>query len=230
MSNRQEYIEAVETLVQGDLPLGEPEIILAISMAVKEHSRHRPRVVVEDEDGDGGFDYALSLLSYWADGFSAIKRVEYPVDDDDETPDILQDDRWTIYETPSGKFLRFLENTPSASEDMRVTYTALHTCTDSACTVEGFDEEAVQALAAANFCGMLATYYAQSQDSTIDADSVNHSSKTRDYEARRKTLRKMYFDHIGIQEGKAPAASVTRDQDKKPSWQGTRLTHPSRYR
>lgn len=230
MSNRQEYIETVEKMVPGDHPIGEAEIILAISQAVKEHSRHKPRVVVEDEDGDGGFDYAVSLLASWSAGFSVIKQVEYPVDDTDETPDILQDDGWMIYETPDGKYLRFLEDKPTTDEDMRVTYTALHTCTDSACTVEDFDEEAVQSLCASFFSDMLATYYAQSQDSTIDADSVDHTSKSRDYGARAKNFRKVYFDHLGVKEGQSPPASVTRDQDKKASWSSDKLTHKKRYR
>jgi len=50
-------------------------------MAIKDHSRHRPLVVIEDEAGDGGFDYAVSDLASWAPGFSVIKTVEYPVDD-----------------------------------------------------------------------------------------------------------------------------------------------------
>jgi len=230
MSNRQDYISAVEKFVQGELPLGEADIILAIGMAVKAHSRHKPRVIVEDEDGDGGFDYAVTLLSYWSDGFSVIKQVEYPVDDTDETPDILQDDEWMIYETPSGKFLRFTEDEPTSSEDFRVTYTGLHTCTDSACTVEGFDEEAVQALAAAYFCDMLATYYAQSQDSTIEADVVDHMGKGGEYSKRAKGFRKMYFDHLGIKEGQTMPASVTYDQDKKASWASDKLTHKKKYR
>ncbi|MCK5120182.1 MAG: hypothetical protein KAQ78_11380, partial [Candidatus Latescibacteria bacterium] len=178
----------------------------------------------------GGFDYAISGFASWSDGFSTIKQVEYPVDDDDEAPDILQDDEWMIYEKPAGKVLRFLENVPTSDEDLRVTYTALHTCTDSACTVEGFDEEAVQVLSAAYFCDMAATFYAQTGDSTITADSVNHTSKSRDYAARAKTYRKLYFDHLGIKEGQTQAASVTRDQDKDGSWAGDKLTHSKKYR
>lgn len=230
MSNRADYLEAIDSLVGGDLPLVEADKVLAISTAVKEHSRLRPQVVVEDFDGDGGFDYALSDFASWADGFSTIKKVEYPVDDDDQTADVLQDDAWEIYGKPAGKVLRFLDNTPTATEDFRVTYTALHTCTDSACTVESFDEEVVQAFCAAVFCDMLATYYAQNQDSTIDADSVEHSSKAHDYGARAKTYRARYFEHIGVKPGQVPPASVTYDQDRTGSWGSDLLTHPRKYR
>ncbi|MDY7034551.1 MAG: hypothetical protein SV375_00085 [Thermodesulfobacteriota bacterium] len=230
MTTRQEYITAVEKLVPGEHPIGEAEIILAIGMAMKGHSRHSPREVIEDVAGDGSFDYAVSGFASWSDGFSVIRQVEYPVDDTDEDPDILQDDKWMIYEKPAGKCLRFLTTTPDTGEEMRLTYTALHTCTDSACTVNDFDEEVVQALAAAFFCDMLATYYAQTGDSTIDADVVDHKSRSRDYEARAKAYRKLYFDHLGIEPGETPAASVTRDQDRTPSWQTDHLTHRRKYR
>lgn len=231
MSTRADYIEEIKKLVPGDnLPIGEAEIILAISMGVKEYSKHKPRMVVEDIDGDGGFDYAVSGLDAWSDEFSVIKQVEYPVDDTDETPDILQDDEWMIYETPAGKYLRFLDDTPTATEDIRVTYTGLRTCTDDECTVATIDEEAVQALAASKYCDMLATYYSQTGDSTINADVVDHKSRASEYSSRAKSYRKLYLNHLGIEDGKVPAASVTRDQDLEGSWKMDRLTHPSRHR
>jgi len=230
MSNRQDYINAIGQLVQGEIPLDEPDKILAIGIAMKTHSRHRPRIVVEDESGDGGFDYDITDLASWSDGFSVIKEVEYPVDDDDKLADVLQEDAWAIYEAPDGQFLRFLEDSPAATESFRVTYTALHICTDAACTIKDFDEEAVQVLAAAFFCEMLATFYAQSGDSTIAADSVDHKSKTAEYSGRAKTYKKIYYDHIGAKEGSPAPASVTRDQDLKGSWAGDMLTHKQKYR
>lgn len=230
MSTETTYVNAIDQLVQGTIPLAEADKILAVDMAMKAHSKRRPRVIVEDETGDGGFDYAITDLEYWSEGFSVIRTVEYPVDDDDEDPDMLQDNEWRIYEKPSGKVLRFLEDTPAATESFRVTYTAVHTCGESSCTVETFDEEAVQALAAAYFCDMLATYFAQSGDSTIAADSVDHQSKAREYAARAKAYRKIYYDHLGVKEGQAVPASVTRDQDLKGSWRSDKLTHGQRYR
>jgi hypothetical protein len=124
--------------------------------------------------------------------------------------------------------IRFLSDKPTATEDLRVTYTALHTCTDAACTVKTADTEAVQALAAAIFCEMLATYYAQAGDSTISADSVDHKSKGAEYSARARVYRKMYQDHLGIKEGERIAASVTADWDANTSWGLDGLTHKGR--
>ena len=230
MSTRQNYIDAVGKLVQGEIPLGEADKIFAVDAAIEEHAKHRPLKVVEDVSGAGSFDYALSGLASWTDGFSAIKQVEYPVDDTDQTADILQRDGWQIYEKPAGKYLRFRENIPETGESFRVTYFAMHTCDDTQCTIEGGDEKAVQALAAAIFCEMLATYYAQSQDATIAADSVDHSSKSRDYSARAKVYRKRYFDHLGIKEGETQAAGVTHDWDQQGSWGGDKITHKKDYR
>ncbi|MBP8980847.1 MAG: hypothetical protein KBG09_06345 [Syntrophobacterales bacterium] len=229
MSTRQDYITAIGNLVGGEVPLGEAEKIMAINAAVKTYSGHRPRIVVEDENGNGGFDYPLSLLADWSEGFSIIKTIEYPVDDTSETASVLEDDAWRIYEKPTGKYLRFLEDKPTATEDVRITYTALHICTDLTCTVPDGDEEAVQALAAANFCDMLAAYYAQTRDSLIQADSVDHKSQAGEYAARARTYRKYYDDHLGVKGGPIPA-SVTRDQDINGSWGADRMTHGRRYR
>jgi hypothetical protein len=230
MSKRQDYITAIGHLVGGDLPLGEAEKIFAISAALKKYSGQRPRIVPEEEAGNGSFDYAISLLADWTEGFSTIKSVEYPVDDDEPAAHVLQEDAWQIYRKPAGAYLRLLEDTPETSETLRVTYTAMHTCTDEACTVPSYDEEALQILAASIFCDMLAAYFAQTQDSTIQADAVDHKSKASEYAARARAYRKMYFDHLGIKEGETPAASVTRDQDKAGSWAGDKATHPRRYR
>lgn len=230
MTTRQDYITALGHLVGGSLPLGEAEKIFAIGEALKRYSGHRPLVVVEDEAGNASFDYALTLLASWSEGFSTIKSVEYPVDDTEQAAAILQEEQWQIYQKPSGKVLRLFDDTPPATESLRITYTALHTCTDAASTVPSYDEEAVQILAAALFCDMLAAYYSQTSDSTISADTVDHKSKAAEYASRARAYRKMYHDHLGIKEGETTAASVTRDQDKAASWGADKATHPRRWR
>jgi len=230
MSTQTTYATAVGQLVPGGLPLTAAETLLAIAMAVNEHSTHKPRVVVEDFDGDGGFEYAISEFASYTEGLSAITSVEYPVDDDDETPATLDDGEWMEYRKPAGKYLRFLTETPAATEAFRVTYTALHTCTALACTIDACDDAPVQALAAAYLCTMLSTYYAQSQDSSINADSVDHKSQKDAYEAKAKAFRTLYLRTIGQQDGQPKFASVTQDQDVNYPWGGDRLTHPRRRR
>jgi hypothetical protein len=227
MTTRQDYITALGTLVQGEFPLGEPEKIKAIVQALDEHSKHRPVIKTEDESGTGSYDYAISLLQYWSEGFSDIRQIEYPVDATRRTPNILEGDAWQIYEKPAGGYIRFLASNPSAVESFRVSYTAPHTCTDVACTVAAGDDEAVQMLAAAYFCDMLSTYFAQTQDSTIMADSVDHKNKSRDYAARAKQQRSLYASHMDLKDGdtSSPATAVV-DLDEKYPGGLERLTHP----
>lgn len=226
----QEYILAIDDFVGGELPLGAGAKTLAVKQALQRYSKDKPRIVAEDETGDGGFDYALTLLADWSDGFSNIIRVEYPVDDGDQEADVLDDEQWTIYQKPAGKVLRFTDEKPAASESFRVTYSALHTCTASACTVKAFDEVAVQALAAAYFCEMLATWYAQSTDSTMGADVVDHRSQADQYARRAASYRSVYFKHMGVKEGAVRPVSATQDWDVNYPGGTDRLTHPRRQR
>jgi hypothetical protein len=124
--------------------------------------------------------------------------------------------------------MRFLNATPSTGESFRVSYTAPHTCTDAASSVAAGDDEAVQMLAAAFFCDMLSTYFAQTQDSTIQADSVDHKNKSRDYAARAKQYRSLYTSHMDLKDGDtaSPATAVVSLQERYPGGL-ERLTHPS---
>lgn len=223
MSTRQDYITAISQLVSGELPLGEPEKIFAINAALKKYSSARPRESVAEIAGNGTTDYALSGFADWSEGFSGVKQVEYPVDT------VLDDDDWSIIRKTDGCYLR-LTSSPAASETIRALYTALHACDDTRCTIPAFDEEAVQMLAASFFCDMLAAYFAQTQDSIIGADSVDHKSKASEYAARARAYRQNYYNHLGIKEGEKPPVSVTRNQDTRPSWQTDHLTHGRRWR
>ncbi len=239
MSKRADYLEAITNLVPGEYTPGDAGKILAVGEAVKTYSKHRPHVLTEDVSGADEFDYVITSsespplagsLTYWSDGFSVINKVEYPVDDEERADNTLQEDEWTLYNKPLGQYLRFIEEKPASGEFFRVTYTALHTCDDTISTIKVIDEEAVQSLAAAFYCEMLATYFAQNQDSTIQADVVNHTSKSRDFAARAKAYRQFYYDHMGIKEGTPKAASVTRDQDLTGSSGRDKITHPRKYR
>ena len=228
----EEYLLEVAKLVPGEaLPLGQTEIIKAVYKALSVHSRIRPRIVVEDIAGTGSFDYATASLSSWDVQFSRIIQVEYPVDDTSDTPNILEDDEWNLYEKPSGSCLRFVAAIPAVGESIRVTYTALHGFDDSdVCTVPACDEEGVQCLAASYFADMLAAYYAQNQEATLGAEVVDQTSKRREYAALAKRYEKQYEAHMGLGQEKVKPASYTQDQDVVYPWGLDRVTHPRKYR
>ncbi len=143
----------------------------------------------------------------WAGGFSRIDTVEYPVDDSDETVSVLEpDDDYLIRERPEADFFRFTNQAPDNDEQFRIRYTTLHICNDENCTVPEADAEAVASLAASHFLDSLSNYYAQSGDSVIRADSVDHKSKSQEYGIRAKVHRQMYYTHMKINKGElAPA-------------------------
>ena len=216
MSSKSDFITSIGILVHGEsLKLGETEKIKALDMAIKEHSRQRPNVLVVDVTGDDTFEFkCTTIMTYWKEGFSAILSIEYPVDDDDETPDMLEDDSIIkSYQKSDGEYFRFLEDTPTDEEEFRLKYTAPHVIADDSSTIDYNDEEAVEMLAAAFFCQFLAAAYAQNTDSMISADSANHTNQSNAYRKQAAEYRKLYFNHIGVKEGEIGPACAIDDQD-----------------
>jgi hypothetical protein len=101
-------------------------------------------------------------------------------------------------------------------------------------SVADADDRAVQKLAASLYCRILAGAYAQDQDSTIRADSVDHSSKRREYEAQSQKYRSEYDEHMGIgkkgEEAPVKPACSTLDWDTTHPSGRDWLTHPRRWR
>jgi hypothetical protein len=200
-----------------------------IQEAVKIYSRHRPREVVKDITGDGTYNYSISTnLTSWVEDFSIIKSIEYPAGQ--RNPVYLDEDDYAILRTESGLFIRFFVDTPSASDTIRVTYTALHILSDSQNTIPQIDEDAVCNLAASLCSGALASYYAQTSDPTIGADSVNYRTKSQEYSARAKEQKKIYMDHLGLKDGDVAPASVRKVVDVTYPGGIDRLTHPRKWR
>jgi hypothetical protein len=232
MGNLGEYRDAIMDQVPGNFDILPPLAMdRCITKALAEHSKHRPRVVVEDEAGAGGFAYPLADdLADWEDDFSQVLQVEFPVDDTSDSKDILEPEDWQVYPAPGGKKLHFLSARPATGQSMRITYTARHACTASTSTVPTADECAVQALAAAYYCRALAAAYSQDQDSTIAADQIDQGAKRRNYEAQAKAYEAEYYNHMGIKQGGPRPASLNQDMDLNYQGGGDRLTHSRRYR
>jgi hypothetical protein len=237
MTDLSGYIGTIEDMVPGTHNIDEDRLdrikTRAVNQAIYRHSKSKPREVVEDMVGTGAFYYALSGLTYWSETFSQVLKVEYPVDDTDEDPEVLDPStEWAVYQRPGGKYLYFLTDEPATTESMRITYTAMHTVshgTDS--TVNDEDDEAFMSLCACMFCRLLASAYSLDQDSTIDADSVQHSNKAQNYRDMAKDFCREYYNYIGISEdGRPQAAVATKDLDLPyPTGHG-RLTHPGSNR
>lgn len=188
----------------------------AVVQAIKRYSMARPRLVCEDISGTGGHD--LTLPAGWCAEFSTLVSIEYPVGNVPES--LLDGDEWTIYQSPTGLKLRLIDAVPPATETVRVLYSALH----SEATVPVADTEAVANLAASLCLRQLAAGYGNSNDSTIQADSVNHQSKTDEYRRLAESFEKLYAGHLGIGSDAPVVASMKTAAPATPSrrW---RLTH-----
>lgn len=197
----------------------------AIALAVARYSSDRPDTRVEDITSAGGryLDYPVG----WQDGFSRLLSLEYPVGE--FPPSILSSADWTIYTSPVAEQI-LLRMELDAGATVRASYTVRQVLDDSADTIPAGDREAVASYAAAVLCEQLATYYSGDSDSTIQADSVDHAGKAREFASRARVLRRRYFDALGIDPKRNMAASVVVDLDGRDSRGSDRLLHSGRYR
>jgi hypothetical protein len=216
-------VEAIITL---------PERELALLEAAKDLGRFRPRQVVADIVGNGTSDYAVP--AGWVLDVSSMVSVEFPAGD--IPPIYLEDSDWTLYRSATSTvLLRLLRDTPSASQTVRVTFTAPHTLgtTPATTTLTAQDEEPVLNKAASYCCLWLAAYYSQQGQASLAADVTNHESKARTYRDLARDFQRLYNEALGIdmRDGQAPvqAASAVVDWDMSYPWGEDRLTHPRRW-
>lgn len=187
----------------------------AVSAALARYSGHRPKETVSDLTGDGTHD--LALPDDWADGFSIISAVEYPVDEVPESYVAQQD--WKLYRKTTGQVLRLVADTPDADETVRLTYTVPR---DEADVPDG-DMDAVACLAASFCCETLATSFGYQGDPIIGADAVDHKSKGYRFAQRAKRYFALYHQHLGIDPDESAPAAMTIAPAPDPAV--ARLTH-----
>jgi len=171
------------------------------------------------------------------DGASSIQSIDYPAGTVavGYTPTWLDPDNdWTYYRNETGLYLRLTSAQPTASEKVRVTYTAPHTHTSATDTVPSQDLDALCDLAAYYACLALATKAAASSDSVIAADSTNYRDGQLRFKQQAEEWLASYGERMGISVGKdgttAPAgASSTGDWNRTNTVGGAFLTHSRRW-
>lgn len=221
-----DYQTLVDELVRDDTgKIATPERDRAIGLAVARYGRDRPRVVVEDVTADGS--NILPLPASWVADKTDLASLEYPVG---EYPVSFIDPEFLgVVRTPSGQEIR-LVGAIADGEAVRATLHLPHTLDSGGDTLPESDREAVASYAAALLLDQLASLYASQQDSTIQADSVEHRSQSAEYAARARALRARYYDALGIDPKRQVAASATVNLNLADSRGRDRLTHPSRLR
>lgn len=198
----------------------------AIGLAVERYGKDRPRSKVEDVAAlvTG---QVLPLPAGWQADFSKIVSLEHPIGE--IPPALLGSDAHRLYDTPTTTQV-LLAVVLQAAEQVRATYTVRHTLDAVTDTLPVQDREAVSSWAAALLLDQLASLFSGDSDSTIQADSVDHNSKAREFAARARSARKRYFDELGIDPKRNVAAGAVVDLDLRDSHNRDRLTHPGRFR
>lgn len=196
----------------------------ALAQAVKRYSQDRPRDKVEDINGLG--TQRLNLPAGWQDGFSALKLIEYPIGN--VPPTLVPQGDTSLYQTPTGWQIQLRNAVAAGAANVRATYTIEHVLDAGSDTIPANHRTPVAAWAAADLCEQLASFYAGQSDSTIQADAVDHKSKSAEFAARARSLRKRYTDALGVDDRRNTATGVVVPLTDRDSRGQPRLTHPHR--
>lgn len=209
---------AVEALIRDNASeIEETDRDRAIAAAVAEYSRDRPRRRVADLVMAAG---ALPLPDDWDAATSALAAIEHPLGEVPPAWRPVAD--WTLYQEPARTVIRPVGASaescpPGDGETVRVSYTAPHAVDAMTDTVPAADREAVAAWAAALLLDELAADAAATVDSTIEADSVEHASRARDYRALARAHRDRYYLLVGRgNTGRQVRAAGTAVQPRGP--------------
>lgn len=200
-----------------------------IYAALERFSRDAPDEVTEDVSGDGGKYYAISGLTYFAEEYSRITKIEYPAYavSSDETPQFLDAEDWDDnYRDGSNVRYLFLPNhAPAATETMRITYTAPYTVVSDAISIPSQNYYAFCNLVACEVCRYIATKYARTSDNSISADSVDHSGRSGRFRDMASDFCAAYERMMGFatDDGTSTgAAGEFVDWDTAPGWPTSR--------
>lgn len=193
----------------------------AIELAVVRYSTDRPVQSVEEVTSAGGV--FLPLPDGWEANFSRPTGLQLS---DGEDPQPIAG---IVEKGLSGERIR-LESSLAADTTVIVFFTVRHVVDDAGDSVPIVDRDAVANWAAAMVLEELANLYAGNRQPTLDADSVDWQSKSRDFALRAKALRQLYFDHLGIDPKRTVAAGTVVNLDQTDSRGNDRIVHRRRYR
>lgn len=192
----------------------------SISLALNRYSKDRPNVTVEDVVADG--THILPKPTGWQNKFSKISTLEYPIGE--VPPSTIETAFWQMYQAPTGEQIQTHEKI-GVGESVRVNFSTKHTIDIATTTVPECDKIALASFAAALLCDELAAHYSGDSDSTIQADNVDHGDKATRFSRRAGTLRKRYFNELGINPKKNNGHAVIVSLDKNLHGGGKRITH-----
>lgn len=217
-----DYQTLVTELVRDDAAkIQNAERDRAIALAVERYSKDRPQPKVEDVTPESG--QLLPLPASWQADFSEPTSLEYPIGE--VPPSMIPQDRYSLYRAPAGVKIQLLDAVAVAPNNVRVAYSIRQVVSGVADTIPVGDREPVACWAAAVLCDELAALYSGNTDSTIQADTVQSTTKAQEYSKRARDLRARYFNELGIEDKRSQPAGVVVELDMKDSRGEPRLTH-----
>jgi len=198
----------------------------AIAAAVLRYSSDKP--VEKVQDVTPASSQLLPLPAAWENDFSLLLELEHPIGD--IPPSLIGQDRYALYRDPAAVKIQLLDGVAVAANSVRSKFTIKHQVDAAVDTIPLQHREPVACWAAALLCDQLAAFYSGGTDSSIQADSVQQTTKAQDYSARARSLRKRYQDEIGVEEKKSAPAGVVVNLDIADSRGQDRLLHGARFR
>ncbi|MEQ8585150.1 MAG: hypothetical protein RLO01_12665 [Thalassobaculaceae bacterium] len=189
----------------------------AIELATIRYSTDRPRKILAMVTADAAM---VALPAGWEDGFSTLLEVSRPSGTDGPVAA-------EVVDTIDGPRLYFCE---AVTGDVVVQFTVRHAVDALADTVTIRDREAVCRWAAGILLDQLSSARAGDQETTLDADSVDHNSVSAEYAARARAMRQAYYDHLSIDPKRTTPAATIVDLDLRDSRGRDRLIHRGGYR
>jgi len=207
----QPYIDAITPVIADELGWITGSLDRFIQQAIlQRYSKDRPLVLVSDVAGNGTAMVALPVAFPGQIGpplipaaygtfdplFSEIVGIEYPIG---QIPEIdVRSEDWKLYRSPIGYQIMLNAYVPQVGNFIRFTWTAQHN--PDGTTVPVGDFYAVADYAASLCLEAMAARASQFGDNTLGADTVNYRSRAQEYLSLAKTKRKLYYNHLGIEE------------------------------
>lgn len=175
-----------------DSRLSPGDVSAALGLVINRYNADRPRIVTEDVRVGAGL--LLETPQQWVPRRSSIFSMEYPIGRN--PPRYINEDYYYVYDLPAGGFeLRLLPvGSVSATEQVRVRYSSEHSDPQ---TFHADDCEALAYLGASILCDQLAALYGHDSDTSLQADTVNHADKGRQFAARARDYRVRYESKFG---------------------------------
>lgn len=228
-TTRDTFLALMRTFLQdaGKFLADPDDLINCLNEALEQYAEDKPLEKAADITGDGTKEY--DFPSDFIDGFSELRKVEFPQGND--PPDFIRegkDNDFIRERTPTKIQLRFLTDTPLSTQTIRLTYTTTYTVNDSSSNVVSADEHAVSNLATSFCLRALAARHNQTVDSTIGADAVDRLAAAAQFAALADSKETIYNKKIGKVSDTITAALAIGEVDVVPQIGGVRLFHHHR--